>query len=188
MDANLNLAIEHWALADLLPYAHNARLHSAVQVSQIAASITEFGFNVPCLIDDNGQLIAGHGRLLAAQKLDMPTVPVIRLGHLTPDQVKAFRLADNKLMLNSEWDLDALQAELAQLHDIDITALGFTEEELQEIMQAGQFDPGELDDQGDLSTFKTLVCPHCGGEIPNSMIKGSFTMRSRCDRVVNDPS
>jgi ParB-like chromosome segregation protein Spo0J len=89
--------VEHWPLDRLIPYARNARTHSEDQVAQIAASIVEFGWLNPVLIDDAGSVIAGHGRLLAARKLGLEAVPVIRASHLTPAQVRAYRLADNRL-------------------------------------------------------------------------------------------
>jgi ParB-like chromosome segregation protein Spo0J len=103
------LQIESWSVDRLIPYARNARTHSEIQVKQIAASIAEFGFNNPVLADPDGGIIAGHGRILAAQALGLSHVPVIVLCHLTENQKRAFRLADNKLALNAGWDLDLLR-------------------------------------------------------------------------------
>jgi ParB-like chromosome segregation protein Spo0J len=100
--------IEHWPLARLLPYARNARTHSDDQVAQIAASIVEFGFTNPCLVGADGVLVAGHGRLLAARKLGLDTVPVVVLDHLTPIQRRALVIADNRIAENSGWD-DAMR-------------------------------------------------------------------------------
>jgi ParB-like chromosome segregation protein Spo0J len=97
----VDLNVETVPLARLVPYAASARLHSDAQVAQLAASIAEFGFNVPVLMDDAGVLIAGHGRVLAAKALGLDAVPAIRLGHLTEAQARAFRLADNQLALNA---------------------------------------------------------------------------------------
>src|ERR1051325_3622855 len=94
------VAVERWSLDRLLPYAANARTHRDDQVAQIAGSTAEFGFNVPCLVDERGVLIAGHGRLLAARQLGLSDVPVIRLDHLTDAQAKAYRLADNRIAEN----------------------------------------------------------------------------------------
>ena len=96
-----NPAIEHWPIDRLLPYAANARTHSDHQVAQIAGSIAAFGFNVPCLVDERGVLIAGHGRLLAARQLELETVPVIRLEHLSETQARAYRIADNRIAENA---------------------------------------------------------------------------------------
>lgn len=101
---NTTHQIEHQAVSALIPYARNSRTHSDEQVAQIAGSIREFGFTNPVLIDRDGTIIAGHGRVMAARKLGMETVPCIRLGHLTPAQVRAYVIADNKLALNAGWD------------------------------------------------------------------------------------
>jgi DNA modification methylase len=132
-------AVERWPIARLLPYAANARTHPDEQIAQIAGSIAEFGFNVPCLVDDRGVLIAGHGRLLAAQRLGLTEVPVITLGHLTETQARAYRLADNRIALNADWDEVLLSAELEQLKDdgVDLELLGFGEDEIVRLLSAG---------------------------------------------------
>ena len=107
--------IENIAVEDLIPYARNARLHSDEQVAQIAGSIKEFGFNNPVLIDGEGGIIAGHGRVLAARKLKMSQVPCVRLSHLTETQKKAYILADNKIAQNSSWDDELLKLEIEDL-------------------------------------------------------------------------
>jgi ParB-like chromosome segregation protein Spo0J len=139
-----DLRIERWPIDRLLPYAANARTHEAEQVAQIAASIAEFGFNAPCLVDERGVLIAGHGRLLAARKLGLACVPVIRLAHLSDAQARAYRIADNRIALNSEWDEQVLAAELARLNEdgVGVDLLGFDESELDRLM-------APLDDGGD---------------------------------------
>lgn len=111
----------------LIPYARNSRTHNEVQVSQIAGSIREFGFTNPVLIDNDNGIIAGHGRVLAAQKLGLKEVPCIRLSHLTETQRKAYVIADNKIALNSGWDEEMLGLELADLRelDFDLGLLGF---------------------------------------------------------------
>src|ERR1700738_413344 len=114
------LHIEYLAISDLKPNPRNARLHSEKQLHQIAASIHEFGFNVPVLIDKGNVLIAGHGRVEAARMLSMETVPVLRIEHLTDEQKRAFALADNKIALNSTWDLDILQVEMKELSALDL--------------------------------------------------------------------
>ena len=96
--------IEQLQVDDLIPYATNSRTHSPDQVAQIAASMVEFGWTNPVLIDARGTIVAGHGRVMAARKLGMETVPCIRLGHLSPAQVRAYVIADNKLALNAGWD------------------------------------------------------------------------------------
>src|SRR5450759_1735374 len=111
----LALQVESWPLERLIPYARNARTHSEQQVAQIAASISAFQFNNPVLVDPDGGIIAGHGRVLAARKLSYTHVPVIVLGHLSENQRRAFMLADNKLTLNAGWDADMLRVELEAL-------------------------------------------------------------------------
>lgn len=122
-------------IESLIPYVNNARTHSDAQVAQIAGSIKEFGFNNPVLIDDESGIIAGHGRVLAARKLNLDTVPCIKLNHLSPAQRKAYILADNKLALNAGWDNDILRLELADLKELDIDTdlTGFTLDEIAEL-------------------------------------------------------
>lgn len=118
--------------ADLIPYVNNARTHSEQQVLQIAASIKEFGFNSPVLVDGENGIIAGHGRVMAAKKLGFDEVPTIELKHLTKTQKKAYILADNRLALNSGWDNDLLALELGELSDdgFNLDLLGFDDTEL----------------------------------------------------------
>ena len=125
--------IESVAIDRLIPYANNSRKHSDQQIAQIAGSIKEFGFNNPVLIDKDYGIIAGHGRVLAARKLDLKEVPCIRLEHLTETQKKAFIIADNKIALNADWDQELLTIELdALLADgFAMEILGFDAEELQ---------------------------------------------------------
>lgn len=121
---------------DLIPYARNSRTHSEEQVLQIASSIREFGFNNPVLIDQDGGIIAGHGRVLAARKIGINEVPTIELSHLTETQKKAYVIADNKIALNAGWDEEMLKLELEELRlaDFDIDLTGFTDEEFNLLM------------------------------------------------------
>ncbi len=139
--------VEHWPLDRLLPYAANARTHSDDQVAQIAGSIAAFGFNVPCLVDEAGVLIAGHGRLLAARKLELETVPVIRLEHLSEAQARAFRIADNRIAENAGWDEELLRVELEQLREaeFDLDLTGFELDEIDRLLQADG-PAGNIDD------------------------------------------
>ena len=132
----MKLKIEYRKVSDLLPYARNARTHSDAQVSQLAASIKEFGFNNPVAIDADGMILCGHGRVMAAQKLHMTEVPTVCLSHLSDTQVKAYILADNKLALNAGWDNDMLKVELEDLKDsdFDLNLTGFSDEELKDIL------------------------------------------------------
>lgn len=123
-------------VASLVPYAANARTHPPEQIAQIAASIAEFGFTVPVLVDERGVLIAGHGRVLAAQRLGLDAVPAIRLGHLSEAQARAYRLADNQIALNSGWDEGLLAAELRALRteEFDLGLLGFDQGTLDRLL------------------------------------------------------
>ena len=128
--------IEHVKLDKLIPYARNSRTHSDAQVAQIAASIKEFGFTNPVLIDETGSIIAGHGRVMAARKLAITDVPSIRLTHLTEAQKKAYIIADNKLALNAGWDDEMLAVELTDLKDIgfDLDLTGFSTDEIEALL------------------------------------------------------
>lgn len=135
--------IEQLKVDDLLPYATNSRTHSPEQVAQIAASMVEFGWTNPVLIDARGTIVAGHGRVMAARKLGMETVPCIRLGHLTSAQVRAYVIADNKLALNAGWDDEMLKAELDILKEegFEMGLTGFSDAELEKLL--GKFEIGE---------------------------------------------
>ena len=113
----------------LIPYANNARQHDEIQIAQIAGSIKAFGFNQPILIDKENVIIAGHGRLFASLKLDLKTVPCVRLEHLTETEKQAYILADNKIALNATWDSQMLNFELSKLQEkeVDLSLLGFSE-------------------------------------------------------------
>jgi ParB-like chromosome segregation protein Spo0J len=161
--------IERRPLADLIPYARNARTHSDAQVAQIAGSIREFGFTNPVLIDTEGGIIAGHGRVLAARQLGMEAVPCIVLSHLNDVQRRAYIIADNRLAENAGWDDAMLGLELSALNldDYDLGLLGFDADELSALLNGPpNFEPGSEDDQGKLDELapKIVTCPHCGEE------------------------
>ncbi len=128
--------VEHWPLDRLVPYARNARTHSDEQIAEIAASIIEFGFTNPILVDSEAGVIAGHGRLLAARKLGLTEIPVIVLGHLTPLQRRAYILADNRLALNAGWNDELLAEELAaiQSEGFELGVLGFSDSEMEGLL------------------------------------------------------
>ncbi|MBT2748366.1 MULTISPECIES: site-specific DNA-methyltransferase [unclassified Lysobacter] len=141
----MNLQIEQRPIEALIPFARNARTHSDAQVAQIAASIVEFGWTNPVLVDGASGIIAGHGRLLAARQLGLGKVPVIELAHLTPAQKRAYVIADNRLAENAGWDEELLRLELEELRDadFDLDLLGFTDDELDELLDG---DPAGLTD------------------------------------------
>ena len=128
--------IEMWPLDRLRPYERNARTHSPEQVAQIVASIHEFGFTTPLLVDGDSGILAGHGRLAAAKQIGMKAVPVIVLDHLTPKQRQAYILADNQLTLNAGWDLEMLQFEIQELEDagFDMGLTGFDDDDIAQIL------------------------------------------------------
>jgi DNA modification methylase len=140
--------IEIWPVDRLVPYAKNARTHSPEQVAQIAASIVEFGFNAPILVDSNSGIIAGHGRMLAARKLGLAEVPVVVLDHLSDTQRRAYILADNKLAENAGWDEKILAAELADLErdGLDLKLVGFSDQELEALLEESGNGPA-IDDE-----------------------------------------
>jgi hypothetical protein len=131
------LQIELRQVAGLLPYARNSRTHSDEQVAQVAASIVEFGWTNPILVDGDGGVIAGHARLLAARKLGMEEVPVIALAHLTPTQRRALVIADNKLALNAGWDEQTLRGEMVSLQEngFHLDVVGFSDAELATLLE-----------------------------------------------------
>ena len=132
----------------LIPYVNNARTHDDAQVAQIAGSIKEFGFNNPVLISDDNSIIAGHGRVMAARKLGMDTVPCMRLSHLTETKRKAYILADNRIALNSGWDNDLLMVELKDLDmdGMDLSLLGFSPDEIDALLNPIEANEGLTDE------------------------------------------
>jgi ParB-like chromosome segregation protein Spo0J len=161
------LKITQKKVTDLIPYVNNSRTHSDEQVAQIAASIKEFGWTNPILVDGTNGIIAGHGRLMAARKLGHKEVPTIELSDLTETQKKAYIIADNKLALNAGWDNEMLALELGEIGDLgfDLDLTGFTAEEIQ-ALHTPDFEPGTEEDQGKLDELdpKWIACPHCGKE------------------------
>jgi DNA modification methylase len=140
-------AVERWPLERLIPHARNARTHSDEQVAQIAGSIAEFGFVNPVLVGDDGVIVAGHGRVLAARKLGLPEVPVIVLSHLTPIQHRALMISDNAIAANAGWNEEMLAVELAALKEeaFDLDLLGFDDAELDRLL-ATQIESDEDED------------------------------------------
>lgn len=160
--------IEQVNVEKLIPYAKNSRKHSEAQVGQIAASIKEFGFINPILIGDDNTLIAGHGRLLAAQKLELKTVPCIRAKHLTSAQCKAYVIVDNRLSETSEWDKEMLKLEIEDLSlnmDFDLSQLGFSLDEIGALLNDGWNDANfSVPDEEPKAKDKEkpqITCPYC---------------------------
>ena len=159
--------VEQWPIEKLVPYAKNSRTHSEEQVAQIAASIKEWGFTTAVLVDESGSIIAGHGRVMAARKLGLASLPVMVAAGWTDAQKRAYVIADNKLALNAGWDNELLALELGELGDagFDLELTGFTDEEIKALMPP-DFEPGTEEDQGKLDQLdpKWIACPHCGKE------------------------
>jgi ParB-like chromosome segregation protein Spo0J len=156
-------------VTELIPYVKNSRTHSDEQVAQIAASIKEFGWTNPILVDGSNGIIAGHGRLMAARKLGYKEVPTIELADLTETQKKAYIIADNRLALNAGWDNEMLTIELNDLltDGFALEMLGFDSTEMQTLINGGpDFEPATEEDQGKLDQLdpKWIACPHCGKE------------------------
>jgi len=176
------MQIKEQKIDKLIPYVNNARTHSDEQVAQIAASIREFGFCNPVLVDKENNVIAGHGRLLAARKLEMDAVPTIRLEHLTEAQRKAYVLADNKLALNAGWDDELLKIELGELMDMDfeVDLLGFSDEEMKKLFK----DVDEkIKDESFESQFSIII--DCSDESEQEMVYDQLTQEGYQCRVVS---
>jgi DNA modification methylase len=190
--------IEHWPIDRLIPYARNARTHTQAQVAEIAGSIREFGWTNPVLADENGDIIAGHGRVEAARMLSMTHVPVIVLKHLTAAQKRALRIADNKIALNSGWDEELLRLELTELRDagFDARTSGFSEKELAALLSnvtVGKTDPDETPEipekpvsvVGDLWLCgrHRIIC----GDATNPEVVAKVTAGVEASLMVTDP-
>ena len=158
--------IERRSVDALIPYARNARTHSDEQVAQIAASITEWGWTTPVLVDDSAGIIAGHGRVMAARKLGIKDIPTITASGWTKAQKSAYILADNQLPQNAGWDTEMLKVEVMDLdaEGFDLSLMGFGDEEMKQWFFEPDFAPGSEDDQGRLDQLepKMVACPNCG--------------------------
>lgn len=158
--------VERTSIKSITPYARNSRTHSDEQVAQIAASIKEWGFTTPILIDTDGEIIAGHGRFLAAQRLGLEEVPTMTAKGWSEAQKRAYVIADNKLALNAGWDETVLKIEFKELSDLkfDMNLTGFSVDELSNLFFEPDFDAASEDEQGQLDELdpKWITCPHCG--------------------------
>ncbi len=152
--------------ADLIPYARNSRTHSDAQIAKIASSIREFGFLNPIITDGKNGIVAGHGRVLAAQKLALKELPCVEAKHLTEAQKRAYVIADNRMALDAAWDNDLLKIELRDLDakGFDLALTGFDIGELTALFDEPSFAPATQDDQSRLDELspKMIQCPHCG--------------------------
>jgi DNA modification methylase len=182
---NTKLIIEYRPIGTLTPYANNPRTHDEAQIAKVAASIVEYGWTSPILVDGNHGIVAGHGRLAAAKQLGLPEVPVIELKHLSESQKRAYIIADNRLALDAGWDDDLLAAELTDLDEagFDLSLTGFDPDELadlldQETTQAGLSEEDEAPDPTEALITKPgdvfILGPHrlvCGdATLPESYL------------------
>ena len=181
--------IAPWPTDKLIPYARNARTHSDAQVAQIAASIAEFGFTNPILAGSDGVIVAGHGRLAAAQKLGLASVPVVVLDHLTATQRRALVIADNRIAENAEWDEAMLRVELADLQDegFDLDLTGFDADALAELMAGDeQVNEGQTDEDAVPEVGETPVSRL--GDIwqlgPHRLLCGDATVAASYDALL----
>ena len=150
----------------LIPYARNSRTHSESQITQIAASIKEFGFLNPIIIDGENGIVAGHGRVLAAKKLGMDELPVIDASHLSDAQRRAYIIADNKLALNAGWDDEMLRIEFAELEGLgfDIQLTGFSLDEIEGLTPRGNYPESSAKEIDPDDYNMGHQCPKCGFE------------------------
>jgi DNA modification methylase len=193
--------IQQWPVAKLIPYARNARTHSEEQVAQIAASIAEFGFTNPILTGADGVIVAGHGRLAAAQKLAMAMVPVVVLEHLSPTQRRALVIADNRIAENAGWDESMLRVEMEalQLDDFDMSLTGFDADALAELMAGGGGDDSGYTDDDDVPEVQETPISRTGDVWllgPHRLLCGDSTLEEsyaqllqgeEVDMVFTDP-
>lgn len=191
--------IEMRNVSELVPYANNSRTHSPQQVDQIAASINEWGWTMPVLVDENGMLIAGHGRIMAAQKLGIEQVPTMTAKGWTEAQKKAYVIADNKLALNADWDMELLGIELQELQelDFDLELTGFDEDEIASItpleLEEGLTDEDAVPELQDEPVSKTgdvwLLGKHrlmCGDSTSIDAVE-KLMAGSSADMIFTDP-
>lgn len=160
------MKIEQWEIDRVKPYEKNPRRNDKA-VEAVAKSIGEFGFRQPIVVDAEGVIVVGHTRYKAALKLGLKTVPVHVAADLSPQQARAYRLADNRSAENAEWDVDLLPIELGELRDggADLKLLGFTDKELAEYLR--DFDTElENGEAGTEEAASTIRCPKCGHEFP----------------------
>jgi DNA modification methylase len=182
--------IERWPAAKLVPYVRNARTHSDAQVAQIAASIAEFGFTNPILAGSDGVIVAGHGRLAAAQKLGLEMVPVVVLDHLTPTQRRALVIADNRIAENAGWDDELLRVELEALQDegFDLDLTGFDADALAELLAGdepvieGQTDEDAVPEVGETPVSRPGDVWRLG---PHRLLCGDATVAASYERLLD---
>jgi DNA modification methylase len=189
MSIRIDIKIEHWPIARLIPRITNPRTHSAEQIAQVAASMKEFGWTNPILVGADNDVIAGHARLLAARQLGMSEVPVIVLDHLTEAQRRALVIADNQLALNAGWDEDTLRIELQVLRDadFDLSLVGFDDEELARLLAAEEATTGLTDEDAVPAVPEVPIS--VAGDLwrlgPHMLLVGDATNEADVTRLMN---
>jgi hypothetical protein len=176
--------VERRSVESLIPYARNARTHSDEQVAQIAASIKEWGWTTPVLVDETGQIIAGHGRVMAARKLGIEEIPVMVASGWSEAQRRAYVLADNKIALNSGWDMDLLKVELQDIGDMsfDLDKIGFSVEEMTSFFVEAE-NENKIPKQKELkNTFEVAI--ECESEMQQEDIFNRLTQEGYKCRVL----
>ncbi|WP_163372652.1 ParB/Srx family N-terminal domain-containing protein [Endozoicomonas acroporae] len=171
-------------VSDLIPYVNNSRVHDEEQIIQICSSIKEFGFTNPVLIDEENGIIAGHGRLMAAKKLNLKTVPCIVLAGLSEAQKKAYVIADNSIALNSSWDMDVLsrEVEALQAEDFDLNLLGFKDDFMVTLFDDPAPEP-EQKPNGEEYTEIFNILVECDNEAHQQEIYDELTQKGLKCRV-----
>ena len=189
MKIRINIQVEQWPIARLIPRVTNPRTHTKEQIAQVAASMKEFGWTNPILVGADSDVIAGHARLLAARQLGMSEVPVIQLGHLSEAQRRALVIADNQLALNAGWDEDTLRIELQVLQeaDFDLSLVGFDDEELARLLAAEEATTGLTDEDAAPEVPETAIS--VTGDLwrlgPHVLLVGDATNAEEVARLMN---
>lgn len=162
-------------VADLVPYARNARTHGEAQLAQLVAAIRRWGWTIPILVDEKDMIIAGHGRVLAAQQIGMEEVPALVARGWSEEQKRAYVLADNQIPLGAEWDEDMLRFELNELHSLEfqITDIGFSDADLKKMLGSGEGEAGQ-DTTPQLAGLEYRVVVECDDEAQQSELLERF--------------
>ena len=178
--------IERLKLGEIVPYKKNNRKHSELQIERIARSIQEFGFNQPICIDENNEILVGHGRLLAAQKLGLKDAPIVRLNDLTEEQKRAYRILDNKLQNDSEWDFDSLSEELdfLQSNGVDLESWGL--DDLKSLFPEPEIEISEDDGPGDLPKETYIKLGDLIELGKHRVLCGDSTNQQQVDTLISD--
>ncbi len=177
--------IEQMAVDKLIPYSGNARTHSDAQIAKLAGSLIEFGFQAPVLIDEKNVIMVGHGRVAAARKIDMKTVPCVRVTNLSDAQKRAYIIADNRMALDADWDDELLRAELEKLReeDFDLAFTGFDEDELNKICPVEVYSEGGPEPEVPVNSFGIFV--ECTSEAQQMELYDDFGRRGIKCKIMN---